>query len=99
MQAGLAILLELEKPGLYEDLERKTNILMTPIRQAGIKVNRVGSMFTVFVEEEKYNELFIYLFEKEIYSPPSQHETCFISSARTEEHLEETKSALMQFLL
>jgi len=99
MKAGLAALKELEAPGFYEDLERKTNIITDFLRQAGIKVNQVGSMFTVFLGDEKYKKLFVYLFERGIYFPPSQYEACFVSTAHTEEHLEETRTALTQFLL
>jgi glutamate-1-semialdehyde 2,1-aminomutase len=54
MQAGLATLQEIEKPGFYEKLERKTNLLTQPIQEAIINynlpacLNQVGSMFTLF---------------------------------------------------
>lgn len=99
MKAGLAVLKELETSGFYEDLERKTNIITDPLRQAGVKVNQVGSMFTVFLGDEKYKKLFVYLFERGIYFPPSQYEACFVSTAHTEEHLEETSTVLMQFFV
>lgn len=98
MKAGRTTLLELEKPGLYEELERKTNIIADPLREAGVKVNQVGSMFTVFLGNERYKELFVFLFEKGIYFPPSQYEACFVSTAHTEEHLEQTRNAVFQFL-
>jgi glutamate-1-semialdehyde 2,1-aminomutase len=99
MKAGLAALQELEAPGLYEELERKTNIITEPLREAGLKVNQVGSMFTIFLGNEKYRELFVYLFERGIYLPPSQYEACFVSTAHTEGHLKETRDAIVQFLL
>lgn len=55
MEAGLATLKLAEKPGVYEELERKTALLAEPI-EAHIKsknlnacVQRVGSMMTIFL--------------------------------------------------
>ena len=54
MQAGLATLQEISKPGFYEELERKTNLLTQPIKDAITRyklnacINQVGSMFTLF---------------------------------------------------
>jgi glutamate-1-semialdehyde 2,1-aminomutase len=99
MEAGRAALLEIEKPGFYEELKRKTDFLLEPLYQAGIQVNQVGSMFTIFVGAERYKQLFVALFEQGIYFPPSQYEACFISSAHTEAQLEQTREALVGCLL
>ncbi|MFS8563015.1 MAG: glutamate-1-semialdehyde 2,1-aminomutase [Rhabdochlamydiaceae bacterium] len=56
MQAGLATLQEIEKPGFYEELERKTNLLTKPIQEKINRnnipacINQVGSMFTLFLD-------------------------------------------------
>ncbi len=54
MRAGLAVLEELEKPGFYEKLEAKTNVVVEALRQmmhdkkvTGC-VHQLGSMFTPF---------------------------------------------------
>lgn len=54
MEAGLATLQLLERPGFYEELERKTSLLVHPVqeflRENAIEacLQRVGSMFTLF---------------------------------------------------
>ena len=55
MRAGLETMLLIEQPGFYEELEKKTNRLTQPIRDAMKRKNfpgclqQVGSMFTVFL--------------------------------------------------
>lgn len=54
MCAGLHTLQEIGKPGFYEELQRKTNLLLDPIdallrsRDFPLCLQRVGSMFTLF---------------------------------------------------
>lgn len=54
MEAGLQSLRLLQKPGFYEDLQRKTDLLLNPIQEWIQKKNslaciqRIGSMFTLF---------------------------------------------------
>lgn len=54
MEAGLQALTLLEKPGFYEDLERKTRLITDPVQKAFKNskipgcVQQVGSMFTLF---------------------------------------------------
>lgn len=54
MQAGLATLIRLEKPGFYEEIERKACLLLDPIRKKlkekeGVgSIQQVGGMFTLF---------------------------------------------------
>jgi len=57
MAAGLAMLTELDKPGVYEALEEKSSWLANNLEAAGAKSavpscqNRVGSMMTIFFTE------------------------------------------------
>ena len=61
MAAGIAMLKELEKPGFYDDLEKKSRKLADGLKQAaqdaGIKAtfNRVGSMMTMFFTDQPVN--------------------------------------------
>lgn len=54
MEAGLQSLMLLEQPGFYEQLEEKTQILVTPIRdfitqnELPVCIQQVGSLFTLF---------------------------------------------------
>lgn len=118
MCAGLQTLLEIEKPGFYEDLQNKTDRLTKPIQEELKKSNfpallqQVGSMFTLFfgvtkvsskedlqkMDQTLYKRFFVHLFEKGIYFPPSPYETCFVSQAHTEENLEKTKEAVLEFI-
>ena len=59
MAAGLAMLRLIQTPGFYEDLERKTTLLVDGLRavaiEAGVpfRTNRVGGMFGLFFASEK----------------------------------------------
>ncbi|SMB94205.1 glutamate-1-semialdehyde 2,1-aminomutase [Desulfonispora thiosulfatigenes DSM 11270] len=61
MSAGLAILNELEKEGVYEKLNTLTTSLTDGLKNAANKVgvpvtiNKVGAMFTLFFTDEKVN--------------------------------------------
>lgn len=54
MEAGLQALKLLESPGFYEELERKTDLLVNPLKEwiqnnnANMCIQRQGSMFTIF---------------------------------------------------
>lgn len=118
MVAGLKTLEEVHKPGFYEELERKTQLLLDPIyqlieeRQLPLCINQVGSMFTLFfgprsvsskkdlakLDSDQFKQFFSFMFERGIYIPPSQYEAWFISSAHTDEHLEQTQEVMLEFL-
>ena len=67
-----------------------------------LQVARAGSMFSLFFTEstvhsyddalktdaDVFRKLFHYALERGVYLPPSPFETCFISSAHSEEHLD-----------
>lgn len=59
MAAGLAMLNEISKPGFYDELTRKTQMLCNGLESLaqshniGLTTNQVGSMFGVFFSEEK----------------------------------------------
>lgn len=75
-------------------------------------VQQVGSMFTLFLgrksvrnsEEAKeldknaYASLFRFLFSRGIYIPPAQQEAWFITSAHTEEHLDQASKIVCEWL-
>lgn len=75
-------------------------------------VQQVGSMFTLFFGKksvhnlkdalETDDEIFVHffqtLFKQGIYIPPSPHEAWFISQAHTENHLIQTREAILKFL-
>lgn len=75
-------------------------------------VQQVGSMFTLFfgthsvqnmedahrLNTDLYAQLFRFLFNNGVYIPPSPHETWFVSSAHTEQHLMLTRDLLLEFI-
>ena len=78
-----------------------------------IIVNQVGSLMSVFFTEQPvqdyesavssntkcYTEYFGYLLEHGIYTAPSQFEAMFVSSAVTEEEIDETLTAVRRYFM
>jgi len=111
--AGLATLRRLQKEKPYQKLESLGARLETGIveaaRKAGvpIRVNRAGSMFTVFFtardvfdfesaktsDLQRFNRYFHSMVQQGIYIPPSQFEAAFISAAHTEADIDRTIEA------
>jgi len=118
MEAGLQSLRLLQRPGFYEELQRKTNHLLEPVKTHILQKNwnvciqQVGSMFTLFfgkksvrhlqdalgVDNILFAQFFREMFDQGIYLPPSPHEAWFISDAHTDEHLDQTREAILKFL-
>jgi glutamate-1-semialdehyde 2,1-aminomutase len=63
MEAGFQALRLLQKPGFYEELQRKTDMLTQPIRELIAKKNKnacvqqVGSMFTLFFGKKEVKNM------------------------------------------
>jgi glutamate-1-semialdehyde 2,1-aminomutase len=114
MAAGVATVLELQQPGIYDKLKEMTDLLTRPIQEAmkdrqPACLQQVGSMFTPFLGIDKvekkekladdlYRRLFVYLFEHGVYIPPSPYEAWFVSTAHTKENLELVRDLILQFL-
>jgi len=108
--AGLAALRRLETENPFPKLEklgsRLEKGLNDTIAKSGMpaRVNRMGSMFTVFFTEEnvtdfdsakscdvnRFNGWFHSMLSQGIYLPPSQFEAAFISAAHTEDDIDRT---------
>jgi glutamate-1-semialdehyde 2,1-aminomutase len=77
-----------------------------------VQINQVASMFAIFFtntsvtdskkaltsDKTKFNKIHQSLLRKGVFFPPSQFETCFVSSAHTEEDLEHTVEAVASAL-
>ncbi len=75
-------------------------------------IQQVGSMFTLFFGKKQvrnlqdametdgqlYASLFRTLFDQGIYIPPSAHEAWFISDAHEDQHLDQTREAILTFM-
>jgi glutamate-1-semialdehyde 2,1-aminomutase len=118
MRAGLSALGKIEKEGFYEELERKTFFLFSPIRQVvkekniPVCIHQLGSCFSFFwgikearsqedlknLDVARFIEFFQFLFDRGVYLSPSVYETCFVSSAHTNEQLEYTRTQILEFI-
>ena len=105
--AGLAQMRLLLKTSPWDELERNGEAFSKAVREAAaefgvpIRLNRVGSMFTIFFSEAevldtetalaadkaRFAEFFHGMLDRGIYLPPSQFEACFTSTAHTPEVL------------
>ncbi len=108
--AGLAVLGELAREGVYARLEQGGEALEEAVRASGapVTVNRVGSMLTPFFAEgpvadhdgatrsdtEAYGAFARALLEAGVYPPPSQFEAWFVGLAHGEEQIEAARQAM-----
>ncbi len=105
--AGLAMLRHLKAhPEIYSGLERHAAELCAAV-PAGVTVNRVGSMFTLFFTAEpvtdyasakrsdtdRFGRFYRSMLERGVYLAPSQFEAAFVSAAHTEEEIRRTVAA------
>ena len=120
MASGLAMLKIInETPDFHKLLNQKAEKfakgLHANLKEVGIsgKINRVGSMMTMFFTEspqitkfsevmtsdrERYAKYFKLLLEAGIYVAPSQFEACFISAIHSDEDIENTRKASLNAL-
>lgn len=110
--AGMATLHQLEtEPELYAQLERNTKKLADAAESAGLRVNRCGSLMTVFftaqpvrdyasavtADTQQYAAFFSYLLENGIYTAPSQFEAMFVSAAHSDADIEQTCAVIRAY--
>ena len=106
MAAGIETLNQLSQPGFYEELEERSNKFIEKLEKIvegkGIQLNRCGSMFTLFFNDdpvrnfqdtkrsnqERFAKYFRNMLSKGIYVSPSQFEGNFISACHTQEILD-----------
>lgn len=114
--AGIASLRLLREPGTYRKLEEKTQALFEPVgphlRDAGVSLSVLGSMFTFFFRQpapvnfaqakecntRRYARFFWSLMDQGVYTACSQFETNFVNLAHTEEDLDLARKALIKSL-
>jgi glutamate-1-semialdehyde 2,1-aminomutase len=114
--AGLATLRRLQASPPYDALETLGARLESGLLQAAakarapIRVNRVGSMFTVFFTDrdvtdfdsaktcdtQRFNRFFHSMLEQGVYLPPSQFEAAFLSAAHTDADVDRTVEAAVK---
>jgi glutamate-1-semialdehyde 2,1-aminomutase len=108
--AGLSVLRRLRDEAVYDDLERRGELLEEGLAPFG-RVQRVGALLTLFMTDkpvrnfddaqacdtERYGALFRHLLEQGVYIPPSQFEALFPSTAHGEEEIDRTIAAVAAF--
>lgn len=108
---GISVLKILKEENPYKELERKTEWLLDGFNSF-IKVNHIGSMFTIFFTEkdvfdyktakscdtERFANFFKEMLQNGIYFPPSQFEACFLGVAHKGEDIERTRKVIKGFL-
>jgi glutamate-1-semialdehyde 2,1-aminomutase len=110
--AGITMLHMLEgRQDVYDQLDKLTRQL-TADMPGDVFVNRIGSMFTIFLQTgpvtdyksakksdtARFGRLFHFLLDRGIYFPPSQFEAGFMSAAHTEDQVLRTGTAIREFL-
>ena len=110
--AGIAQITQIERtPDLYSELDRKTAVLENAAKSAGLNVNRVGSLMTIFFTDNtvtdydtaqtanrtQYAKYFTYLLENGIYAAPSQFEEMFVSYSHSDKDIEKTAEIITRY--
>ena len=110
--AGIAQITQIERtPDLYSELDRKAGILENAATKAGLNVNRVGSLMTIFFTDNtvtdydtaqtanrtQYAKYFTYLLENGIYAAPSQFEAMFVSYSHSDKDIEKTAEIIARY--
>lgn len=103
--AGLAQITAIENtPDMYDELERKSEMIENAMKRAGLNVNRAGSLLTTFFTDvrvsdypsaktsdtKQYADFFGYLLDNGIYTAPSQFEAMFVSYAHSDDDIKRT---------
>ena len=102
--AGLATLRRIEKENPYPELEALGARLERGLADPRVRVNRVGSMFTVFFTDrdvvdfataktcdtQRFNSHFHSMLQQGVYLAPSQFEAAFISAAHSLDDVDKT---------
>ncbi len=111
MAAGLATLELLREPGAYDRLERVSRALAAGLAGAGAEVNRAGAMLTGFMhpgpvrsfadaaasDTARYAAFHAHMLRRGVYLAPSQFEAAMPSLAHTDEQVEQTVAAAVEF--
>jgi glutamate-1-semialdehyde 2,1-aminomutase len=108
--AGLAVLAELAREGVYARLEEGGAALEDALRASGapVAINRVGSMLTPFFaagpvvdyatatmsDATAYGAFARALLDNGVYPPPSQYEAWFVGLAHGEAEMRDAREAL-----
>ena len=111
VSAGIATLRYLQAhPEVYEIIENRAAQLTAKV-PAGVRVNRVGSMFTFFFTDQpvtdwesakladtgRFRQFFHWMLDRGIYLAPSQFEAGFVSAAHSQQDIGRTVEIAQEF--
>jgi glutamate-1-semialdehyde 2,1-aminomutase len=115
MSAGIETLKILSQPGYYENLEKKAEGFFAELSEAiadkGIRLNHIGSLFTLFftneevnafadaknTDQERFGRFFKYMLANNFYISPSQFEANFLSGTHSERELKRFVKLMKNF--
>lgn len=100
-----------EQPEIYSTIDKNAELLENAFKNAGITVNRAGSLLSPFFTErevncyddvktcdtDKFAAYFSFMLKNGIYTAPSQFEAMFVSNAHDAEIIEKTCSVISLF--
>ncbi len=102
VRTGLALLRELAKPGVYEQLEARTQALCGALSELGLTVGRAGAMFSLGfgpaelknhhhaarLDKQRFARFFHGCLSRGVYLPPSTVDAACLTLSHTEADLE-----------
>ena len=113
VSAGIETIRILEETSdIYSELDKKSAMIETAMKNSGLNVNRVGSILTPFFtnkpvydyktalssDTNRFSKYYSYMLENGIYTAPSQFEAMFVSLAHTDEDIERTCYIIEKFV-
>ena len=101
----------IENKEIYSEIDKKASILENAYKTIGLQTKRVGSLLSVFFTDtpiinyndvatcdiNKFADYFDYMLGHGVYVAPSQFESMFVSSAHSDEIIEQTANLILQY--
>lgn len=101
----------IENKEIYSEIDKKASILENAYKTIGLQTKRVGSLLSVFFTDtpiinyndvatcdiNKFADYFSYMLGHGVYVAPSQFESMFVSSAHSDEIIEQTANLILQY--
>ncbi len=113
VSAGVETIRILEETSdIYSELDKKSAMIETAMKNSGLNVNRIGSILTPFFTDKpvsdyktalssdtnRFARYYSYMLEHGIYTAPSQFEAMFVSYAHTDKDIERTCRIIEEFI-
>jgi glutamate-1-semialdehyde 2,1-aminomutase len=114
MAAGVQTLKKALRPGFYKKLEANAAHIGKILKDLpGVRLNRIGSMFTLFFineavtdaatagksDKKRFAAWHAAMLNEKFYMPPSQFEACFVSSAHTQKDIAALAAACADWIM